>query len=79
MTSTNNTQDKDKEWLEQLEDTLDKLKREDESRKETRTLNEERRKSLLAEKKKKQEEMLRKDKKKKDRKIKQNMGKRENR
>lgn len=52
MTSTNNTQDKDKEWLERLEDTLDKLKREDESRKETRTLNEERRKSLLAEKKK---------------------------
>ena len=76
MTSPNNTQDKDKEWLEQLEDTLDKLKREDESRKETRTLNEERRKSLLAEKKTKQEEMLRKDKEKKDRKIKQNMHRR---
>ena len=66
-------EDKDKEWLERLEDTLDKLKREDESRKETRTLNEKRRKSLLAEKKTKQEEMLSKDQERKDRKIKQNM------
>ena len=63
----------DKEWLERIEETLEKLKREEDSRIESRIKYEERRKALLEEKKLKQEEMLKKDQEKKDKKIKQNM------
>jgi hypothetical protein len=61
-----------REWLNKIEETLEKIRQEEESRMEARRINEQRRNDLLAERKQKQEEILRKEQEKKDRKIKQN-------
>ena len=60
-------------WLEKLEETVARMKREIEDRKVAQQQVEERRRKLLEEKKAKQEEILRKDYERKERKQKQKM------
>ena len=55
------------EWLEKLEKTLDKMKKEVEEKRKAKELYEEKRKKLLAEKKQKQEQLLRQNQEKKER------------
>ena len=55
MTPGKPQEDTDKEWLDRIEETLEKLKCEENSRKDTRRKYEERRKALKEEKKLKQE------------------------
>ena len=54
------SEDKDKKWLAKLEETLDRLRREEQARKEARRKIEDKGKILLAERKIRQEEILRK-------------------
>ena len=58
--------------MDKIEETLEKIRQEEESRKEARRIDEQRRNALLAERKQRQEEILRKEQESRDRKIKQN-------
>ena len=60
-------------WLEKLEDTLKRLKREKIEKRATRETHKNTRRKLLAEKKFRQEEILRQEQEKLDRKIKKKM------
>ena len=60
-------------WLDKLEETVIRMKKETEERKRANKLYEERREKLLLENKKRQEEILRKDQESKERKQKKKM------
>ena len=60
-------------WLEKIEDTLTRMRKEVEDKKKAKAIYEERRKKLIEEKKHKQEEILRREQEKKERKQKQRM------
>ena len=69
---TRTKDEENRDWLEKIEKTLEKIRKEEESKKEARRVNKERRDALLAEQKMRQEEILRKEQESKERKIRQN-------
>ena len=68
-----NQKNNQERWLEKLEETLARMKREVEEKKRAKIAIEARRKKLIEEKKFKQEELLRKDQERKERKQKKRM------
>ena len=64
-------EEQEQEWLEKLEETIERLRKEDKARAEARIVNEKRRQELREQNKIKQEEILRKSQEKAERKTKQ--------